>query len=225
MGKQSILIAEDDCSLAKALQILLEEKNYTVHHAEDGLSALKLYELHQPQILLMDIDMSEKNGWEVLCQIREQNRLIPIILMSGHKIEEADSLKSYNQGATFFIRKPFNHKEIALLIDSCLKSAVQSMEEFSFGSFQLNLSTCVLKNGYNEYRLSDRQAKILYLLVKNKNQTVENKDLLSDIWNDSTFRSNNQMLRNIIMQLRKMVAVDEKIIIKSIYGNGYCLYC
>jgi DNA-binding response OmpR family regulator len=223
MKRYSILIAEDDFLLANALQKMLEEKNYKVIFADNGLSALKLYNAHLPEVLLMDIDMPEKDGWEVLHQIREENKQIPIIIMTANKIEEADSLKSYDLGATVFVRKPFYYTEILALINALLKTAYDYAEELSFGCFLLNMSSYILQSDSKNYQLTEREAKVLYILGKNTNRTVETKYSLNTIWHNDTSSTNFQMLKNIITKLRNILKETDKMKVQSIYGKGYLL--
>jgi len=92
-------------------------------------------------ILLLDINLSEKSGWEVMEMIREKNKLVPIVIMSGHKIELSDSLKSYDMGATNYIRKPFRVEEIVAFVTSLIARTYGYMDIISIGNCQLNMSS------------------------------------------------------------------------------------
>jgi len=222
MKFHTILIADDDVLLVRTLEKAFIEKNFHVYTANNGIDALKQFYDCKPKIILMDIDMPEKNGWEVLKQIRQENRLIPIIIMTGQYIEEADAIKSFDDGATSFIRKSLSYKEIIASVDSLFRLTCSPDEIFSFGKFTLNMSSPYLQTGNEKYLLTDREAQLLCLLVKNINQTVNIKKILHSIWgNDSS--SNNQMMRNTIVKLNRLFEKFEKIQIKSIYGVGYLL--
>lgn len=223
MKNQSILIAENDEDLMKILRLMFEEKNFNTFTADNGISALELFRKHSPKIVLMDIDMPEKNGWEVLEEIRTQDQLTPVIIMTGRNIEEKDSVKSYDIGATFFIRKPFHYKEIFALIDSLVKSMYGFADIITFGSFHLNMSSFILEHDKQTFTLTEREAKVLYMLAKNANRKVELSKILNEIWYNDESASNRQMLKNTIAKLRKIIEEDPKIKLESIYGIGYIL--
>ena len=222
MKFRSILIADDDATLIKILEKAFIEKDYTVYTADNGIDAFKQFYACKPKIVLMDIDMPGKSGWEVLKQIRLENRLIPIIIMTGRYVEETDAIKSFDGGATLFIRKALSYKEITAAVDSLYQLNYSPEELFSFGKFTLNMSSSSLQASNEEYPLTDREAQLLRLLIKNMNQTVETKDILHFVWGNEN-PSNYQMMRNAIVKLNKLFEKNGEIHIKSIYSKGYSL--
>ena len=223
MKPRRILIAEDDDHLLKVLQQVFKEKDFNVCLADNGTSALEQYRNYKPDVILMDIDMPEQNGWEVLHRIREENKIVPIIIMSGKKIKETDSLKSYDLGATFFILKPVRYQEIVAIIQSAINSAYGTEEVFVFGNFQLDMSSFLLTAGHEEYHLTEREAKTLVLLIKNSNRIVKTYDILNCVWHIDASPNNHQMLRNVIAKLNKILTKHGDISIESGYGRGYFL--
>ena len=222
MKFRTILIADDDTFLVKVLEKAFIEKDFKVYTANNGGDALKQFYDFKPKIILIDIDMPEKNGWEVLKQIRHDNRLIPILIMTGKYLEEVDAIKSFNDGATLFIRKTHSYKEIIASVESLFKLTYSIEEIFSFGKFTLNMSLPSLFTNNEEYPLTVREAQLLSLLIKNIGQSVETKSILNSVWgNDNS--SNYQMLRNAIVKLGKLFEKSGEIHIKSIYGKGYSL--
>ena len=222
MNKKTILIAEDDLILAKVLQKVFEEKDFKVYHTDDGVTALKIYDSCDPAILLLDIDLPEKSGWEVMELIREKNKLVPIVIMSGHKIELNDSLKSYDIGATHYVRKPFYEEEIVALIASIVARTYGYMEIISIGNCQLNMSSFYLQVNSKIYQLKEKEAKVLYLLGKNQNQIVETEQILELVWHHDSL-NNLQMLRNLIVELRKSLQEVAEIKIKTVHKKGYMM--
>jgi len=222
MKFHSILIADDDATLVSVLEKVFIEKDFEVYTADNGIGALKQFYACKPKIILMDIDMPEKNGWKTLKQIRQENTLIPIVMMTGQYVEEADAMKSYIDGATLFIRKSSSYKEIFAHVDALYKTVYSPKETFSLGKFTLNMSSHSLLINDEKYPLTDRSAQLLCLLAKNINQTVETKDILNFVWGSDS-QSNNQMMRNIITKLNKIFGNYKNIHIASIYGKGYSL--
>ena len=223
MKPHRILIAEDDDLLMKMLQQAFKEKDFHVYSTDNGTGALELYQSCKPDAILMDIDMPEQDGWEVLRQIRQENSIIPIIIMSGKKITEADSLKSYGFGATVCIRKPLRYQETIALIQSTIKSAYGMGEVLHIGNFRLDMSSFLLRAGDEEYHLTEREAKTLALLIKNSNRMVTMKDILNYVWYNDELQSNHQMLRNTVVELNKIFKKHGKVKIESVYSKGYIL--
>jgi len=222
MKFRTILIADDDAFLVRVLKKTFIEKDFEVITAGNGIDTLKQFYDCKPKIILMDIDMPEKNGWEVLKQIRQENSLIPIIIMTGRYIEEVDAIKSFNNGATLFVRKSISYKEIIAAVDSLFRLVYSPEDIFSFGKFTLNMPSCSLYADDEKYPLTEREAQLLCLLIKNTNQIVKTKDILNSVWNNSS-EANNQMMRNTLSKLNKLFEKHGEIQIKSIYGKGYSL--
>jgi len=223
MKFHSILIADDDASLVRVLEKVFIEKDFEVYTADNGIGALKQFYACMPKIILMDIDMPEKNGWEVLNQIRRENRRIPIAIMTGQYVEETNVIKTLiDEEASLFLRKSSSYKEIFAQVDALYRTAYSPEETFTFGKFTLDMSSYSLLINDEKYPLTDRGAQLLCLLVKNINQTVETKDILNSVWGSDS-SSNNQMMRNYITKFNKLFEEYGEIHIKSIYGKGYSL--
>jgi two-component system OmpR family response regulator len=219
----TILIAEDETDLAKILEKVFTENDFITHLAEDGKEAVYLYQIHNPDIILMDIDMPHRSGWDVLEIIRKENKTIPVVIMSGKRKDEEDSLKSYQLGAVSFIRKPFFPKEIVAHIRSLIKIKYDFEETVVLNDFSLNPTINTLVINDEERYLPERESKVLYLLSINKNKLVSYQEIRKHIWHSNGLPSTDQMLRNIITSLRKYFEKMEKIRIEHIYGKGYIL--
>lgn len=222
MRSYSVLIAEDDAPLLDLLKETFDNKNFVTLIAKDGKTALDLYLKHKPEIILMDIDMPEMNGWEVLSEIRKNDELIPIIIMTGRSVEEDDSVTSYDQGATFFLRKPFGYREILGLIGNLAKTTYGQVNVISFAGFKLNMNSFTLEREGQSQPLTEREAKVLYMLCKNLNYKVSTTDILNEVWYGEN-PNNYQMLKNTMLKLRKIIDADPELQLKSIYGEGYIL--
>ena len=218
----TILIADDDTDLLKILAKAFTEKDFYVHTADNGKEALVQYNACKPNVILMDVDMPEETGWEVLEQIRKENTHIPIIIMSGHRTQEEDAIKSLKDGAISFIRKTSSYKEIVASVESITRSIYSMDEIFTFGEYTLNMKSSFLRIGDKEYDLTDRETQLLCLFVKNRDRTVKKREILNLVWsNDSA--SNYQMMRNTITKLNKIFETNGKVSIQSKYGSGYRL--
>lgn len=222
MEKYTILIVDDDKSLGESLSDFFEDNDYMVFYAEDGISALELYRKHSPDVILADIEMPGKNGLQIMAEIREVNLHVPILIMTGHWMEESDSLKSYETGANLYIRKPFSPKELLAYMNSLMKTIYGDKKKYMIGKSVFNLSLRILTVNQVDYTLRGREFDVLLLLYKHSNQLISTKDILLQIWKSES-QSNLQMLKNIITQFRKKFEEDNLVNIESVYGKGYIL--
>ncbi len=225
MKQYTILIVEDDRSFANALKDFFEENQYIVLLADNGIAALELYQTMHPDALLMDIDIPEMTGQEVLEQIRRADTQVPIVMMTGQRLDGNDTLKSYSFRADYHLRKPFAPKELLAFIEVLLNRVYGSkIEILPFGDSILKISESILNTKNIEFPLSRREAKLLGYLVKNKNKIIAT-EILVDLISDETKMNRHQMLKNMITSLKKKLYNDPSVILESVYGKGYILRC
>ena len=117
--KKKILIIEDEIDLIKVLKDTFEKENFQVFCAEDGEEGIEKFYEKNPDLILLDINMPKKNGWEVCKEVREQSN-IPIVMMTARD-SEIDELKGLNIGADDYITKPFNTEEFLARVDSLIR--------------------------------------------------------------------------------------------------------
>ena len=121
---KKILIVDDEPNIVTALDFLLQRSGYEVLLAQDGVEALKQVEAHVPDLVLLDVMMSQKSGYEVCQRMRERPdwQHIKIIMLSA-KGREAEVNKGLSMGADFYLTKPFSNKDLVAKIDELLASA------------------------------------------------------------------------------------------------------
>lgn len=121
---KKILIVDDEPNIVTALEYLLQRSGYEVLLAQDGAAALQQVERHVPDLVLLDVMMSVKSGYEVCQRMREHAdwRHIKIIMLSA-KGREAEVNKGLSLGADFYVTKPFSTKDLVAKIDELLGSA------------------------------------------------------------------------------------------------------
>ncbi len=224
MEKKSILIADDDRGVTDLLSDIFREKGFTVYKAYDGGMALEVYHQHRPHIALLDIDMPNRDGLEVTKSIRQIDNFIPIIILTGFRILEQDSLECYGAGATLFLRKPVRFEEIYACINSLMSRVYDFPEKIKISNYEMNIKSHVLTCGTFESKLTEREAKMLRLLYKCKNKMVTLSELSNYVLRSGIDNNRIQMLRNIVSKLKIKLYLDPAISIESWYGKGYILY-
>jgi len=214
-----ILIIEDDLFLGEALKDYFEANGLAVAWAQDGNSGLQLFKSYQPQLILADVILPDKNGFEVVNEIRKTNNVIPIIFMTGTQFEAPDQIKGYELGAVNYIRKPIIPQAVLAQINNLLNHTAQ---QFTFENLNILIDrqSTVINN--TEIILRDKEEKLLLLLLKNNQKVISRNNILLSIWNDNSHHLNN-ILDSTVSQLKKKLIAYPNLKIKSVYGTGYKL--
>jgi len=224
-----ILYAEDEPFLSRIVYDNLISKGYEVSTAADGEAGLKLYKSVNPDLCIIDIMMPLKDGYNLVEDIRQLGRNIPIIFVSAKSLDE-DVVKGFKSGGNDYLRKPFSMVELLVRVDSLLTrfNQAQSHTEtalwYEFGNSKLDTVNQQLKTPDKVYDLSYKEVMLLEMLLKNKNMVLERHDALIKIWGDDSVYNTNSM--NVFMtHLRKMLKDDPEVQILSLRNLGYKIVC
>lgn len=218
-----ILFADDDLKYSMLLKRFLEAEGYEVTYAGNGQIALEQYSSLQPDLVLLDINMPQLNGFEVAQRIREQNRQVLIFFLSDRS-EKADRLKGFGLRANDYLAKPFYPEELLARIRErfqCTHEVVET-ETYTFGRSTFNYTTNEIRTGNNKVLITSRQAEILRLLAKNVNVSVNREMILNRVWGNSSY-ANSLALNVQISYLRKALRNDERVKVETLTKKGYVL--
>lgn len=225
MAQYNILLVEDDESLAEVLIDCLEMNDYHVVHASDGLKALAAYRSHRPDLILLDVVLPEKDGYEVAKVIRKKDIYTPILFMTGTEVETKDRLKAYEIGACDYLIKPLVPEELLAKLKvwrATRRIAGDQDKPYKIGKKRFILSSSTLKRCDDiVIALSNRQRLLLEHLLDCFGQQVTKQDLMYTVWKND-HPNNEQMLRNQVSSLRKKLQ-DLSLDIAYEYGTGYTL--
>jgi len=217
-----ILIVEDDPLLAEALIEFLEENDLSVIHTDDGAKAYSLYKAHSPAIILLDIQLPNKNGFEVIEEIRQEDVDTPILLMTGTEYEEDKEIMGYKLGAINYIKKPVALPVLMAQIASTLKWSIHKPKVYNVNGCKIEfLDQKVSINDGAQLILREKDVLVLSLLLETNDQIITRKNILKRAWKDDDYINHNS-LNNVISRLRKLLS-PYSIQIKSVYGNGLLL--
>lgn len=228
-GRTSVLLVEDELALAMLVQENLEKNGYEVYHAADGAAALKLFHIHAPSLVILDVMMPKINGYQVAKSIRNTDRETPIIFLTA-KIKSTDVVEGFNAGGNDYLRKPFAMDELlvrmqALLSKERLAAALHKTEEYLFelGGYTFNSKRLSLTHqSGSSKKLTTREAQLLKLLCENRNQLLTKSSILLKVWGDDSF-FNSRSMDVFISRLRKSLKDDPTISIINHRGVGYQL--
>jgi DNA-binding response OmpR family regulator len=223
MTKVSVLYVEDEPFLGRIVKESLESRDFTVHMATDGSQAVSLFQLHKPDICILDVMLPEKDGYSSAKEIRQSDPHVPIIFVTA-KTQIEDVVKGFETGGNDYIRKPFSMEELIVRINNLLALANPKFrgqaERYLLGQYEFLVNRYELKTGNSVKKLSHREASLLKILCENRNTTVSRKEMLMAVWGDDSF-FNSRNLDVYITKLRDYLKQDPSVQIITIKGVGY----
>lgn len=218
----NILLVDDDLKNSMLLKRFLEVEGYCVTYANNGAIGWELYHTSNPDLILLDINMPEINGFELAQKIREVNQKVLIFFLTDCT-EKDDRLKGFSLKGNDYIPKPFYPEELIAKIKERFENrSIEMQREFIIGNtlFNSNLST-VTYNGMS-HTLTARQTDILLLLSQNIGTMIEREQILKTVWGDDS-NANSLALNVQITYLRRILEDDKSISIVSLKKKGYIL--
>lgn len=222
----TILLAEDEPALGQIIKESLETRNFNVLLCENGEKAYEVYKIEKPKLLVLDVMMPKKDGFEVAKDIRMEDETIPIIFLTA-KSQTQDVVEGFSIGGNDYLKKPFSMEELIVRINNLLnRTKLQKNSEIlQFGSFTFNFPKQTLQFEEQEKtQLTHREAHLLFHLIKNKNAVLDRSLILNKLWGNDDFFSARSM-DVFISKLRKKLQLDNTIQIVNIRGFGYKLIC
>ena len=221
--KLKILFADDDLKYSLVLKRFLENEGYDVTYTGNGAMAIKEFGIIKPDLVLLDINMPELNGFEVAEKIREQDKQTLIFFLSDRS-DKNDRLKGFSLKGNDYISKPFYPEELIARIKERFEMNASEIQEelYHIGQSVFNYSTNEIRTGNNKTLITSRQADILRILVTNMNIVVSREVILDAVWGNSSY-ANSLALNVQITYLRKALGNDSEITIASISKKGYMI--
>lgn len=216
-----ILLVDDDIKNSMLLKRFIETEGYEVIYANNGRVGLEIYRESHPDLILLDINMPELDGFEMARIIRENDKKVIIFFLTD-RTDKVDRLHGFSLKGNDYIPKPFYPEELIAKINERFESMTVNQDiEYQLGStvFRPNLSSLTY-NG-ETHSLSVRQTEILQMLAENAGLVVERDAILEKIWGYSSY-SNSLALNVQITYIRRLLA-DPDITISSIKKKGYIL--
>lgn len=231
MAQIRILVAEDDGDLRRGLVDLLEAEGYQVCDTADGAAALAAYRQQRPDLLLLDVMMPMKSGFDLCREIRKTDPHTPIILLTA-KGEEIDKVVGLELGADDYITKPFGLHELRARIAAVLRRANNATaqpettlpDRFTLGPAIIDRKSYQLEKNGERFSLTPRELKLLEAFYRHPHEVLSRNDLLNAAWGVDYFGT-TRTLDQHIAQLRKKIEADagNPQVILTVHGVGYRL--
>lgn len=216
-----ILLVDDDLRNSILLKRFIEAEGYEVIYANNGRVGLEMYRETHPDLILLDINMPELDGFEMARIIRQNDKRVIIFFLTD-RTDKVDRLHGFSLKGNDYIPKPFYPEELIARIDERFESITVSQDvEYRLGDtvFRPNLSSLTYRG--ETHSLSVRQTEILQMLAENLGQPVERDTILERIWGDASY-ANSLALNVQITYIRRLLA-DPRLTITSIKKKGYIL--
>ena len=221
MNDITILIVDDESRMRKLIKDFLIKKNYNILEAEDGEKALKVYNENKNKIklILLDVMMPKLDGWSVLRQIRQENKSLPIVMLTA-RAEEQDELFGFELGVDEYITKPFSPKILVARVEAILKRSIPEAKELKDydGIVIDNEGRTVTVDG-KLVELSFREYELLKYLLENENIALSRDKILNTVWNYDYY-GDSRTIDSHIKKIRHKLGKKGKHI-QTIRGIGY----
>lgn len=221
---ETILIIEDEKDMVTGLKFNLEARGYRVLAAFDGEKGSRVALEEKPDLVILDLMLPKRNGYEVCKLLKEEIPAMPIIMLTA-KSQEADMVIGLELGADDYVTKPFSLLELLARIKAVLRRAgagAKIPETYRFGSLEVNFRKYAAHRKGKPVDLSAREFEILKYFVERQGETVSREDLLNNVWGYDSF-PNTRTVDTHIAKLRQKIEddVENPRHIVTLHGIGY----
>ena len=224
MMDSKILVVDDDPNICELLRVYLENEGYEVKTANDGVEGISYFKMYSPDLVLLDIMLPRKDGWEVCRQIRK-NSNVPIIMITA-KGEVFDKVLGLELGADDFIVKPFDMKELSARVKAVLRRAntrdtQTNNEVIKFDNLEISKEKYELKLRGKVVDIPPKELELLYFLASNYNRVFTRDKLLDKVWGFDYLGDSRTVDVHVKRLREKLEGVSDKWTLKTVWGVGY----
>jgi two-component system, OmpR family, copper resistance phosphate regulon response regulator CusR len=220
-----ILLIEDETKTLQSLQQGLEENEWTVDSASDGLSGLKLAQQHEYDVIVSDITMPGMSGLELCRQLRAEGLVTPVLLLTALSQTE-DKITGFDAGADDYLAKPFEFRELLARIKALTRRQTATFKAeniLRFKDLELDLDAKTVQRSGKEILLTPRELALLEYFLRNPGKVLSKTEIAEKVW-DLDFDTGTNVIEVYVNYLRnKMDKGFEQKLIHTQFGQGYIL--
>lgn len=216
-----ILLAEDDKRMNRALGEIFRQEGYAVDSVYNGEDALAAIEVGSYDVIVLDIMMPKKNGYEVAKGARKAGITTPILMLTA-KSELDDKVEGLDSGADDYLTKPFMARELLARLRALTRRNLPVDDGLlHYEDIALDAKNAVLKCGNESVRLGEKELRLLEYLIANKGRVLTREQIALRIWGYDSETEYNNVEVYASFARKKLAFVKSKCEIKSIRGVGY----
>lgn len=228
MAQTTILVVEDDAPIRRGLCDALRHAGYAVAECPTGDDALASACAASPDLLLLDVLLPGKDGFEILRELRDSHPQLPVIMLTARGAE-ADRVRGLRLGADDYVVKPFSATELLARVEAVLRRSAErpsDLRELTLAdrTVELELGRVSLADG-EEHRLSDLETRLLRYLAINRGRPIDRKELLQRVWGGNAREMETRAVDMHMRRLREKIERDaaNPTRILTVRGKGYML--
>ncbi|HEX4954689.1 MAG TPA: response regulator transcription factor [Thermoanaerobaculia bacterium] len=219
-----ILVVDDDADLSALIAFALKKAGYLVVEAADGQEALARFEEEEPTLVILDVNLPRKSGFEVLAALRRRSK-VPVIFLTVRGAEE-DVVAGLDAGADDYVTKPFSPRSLLARVRAQLRrTGFEKANQAARGDLVLDFDQQTVKvAGAAPVPLTTLEAKLLQVLLAHAGTTLPTERLLSAVWG-SRGGGDRQLLKQLVHRLRRKIEPDPAVprYLQTASGVGYRL--
>ena len=217
---EQIMIVEDDKGLNQGLSKALKADDWQIISCHDMKAAREQLLCSKVSLILLDVNLPEGSGLDLLREIKEKTPELPVILLTANDTD-MDIVDGLEQGADDYITKPFSLSVLRARVHTQLRkhASIHKNTPIQIDHFCFDFGTMIFSVGDVRVELSKTEQKLLHLLVENRGRTMLRGDLVDRIWTDGAEYVDENALSVTIKRLRDKLGAQEYI--RTVYGIGY----
>ena len=217
-----ILVIEDEPSIASGLEDDLKLEGYEVEVLSDGETASRRAREQSFDLIILDVMLPHKDGFEVCRELRRAGLRTPVILLTA-KTQESDKVLGLELGADDYVTKPFSPRELRARVKAALRRAAGEIPEiYRFGEVEVDFSRCELRRAGEAVEMTPIEFRLLTTFIRHRHHTLSRDRLLEEVWGHETFVT-DRVVDTHITNLRKKIEPkpSEPQLLISVRGMGY----
>jgi two-component system, OmpR family, alkaline phosphatase synthesis response regulator PhoP len=205
-SSQRILVVEDDLSILTGLSMNLKFEGYDVLQAQDGRTGLQRALDERPDLLVLDVMLPQMNGYEVIKELRQRGRDIPVVMLSARGMEH-DKILGLDLGADDYVVKPFGLQELLARIKAVLRRQQRAGEVVALGENEVDLVTKAVTRAGKAVDLTAQELRLLEYWVRHPDRIFSRNELLMGAWGFD-YQGTARTVDNFVYQLRQKLEID-----------------
>lgn len=219
----NLLIVEDEVRLAEALAQIMTEQKYSVDMVYDGEDGLAYAESGLYDVIVLDVMLPKRSGFEVVRELRAKKIATPVLLLTARD-EISDKVTGLDCGADDYMTKPFSPEELLARVRALARRQGDVvLEEMSFSDLTLNLSAYTLQCGAKSVHLGYKEFEVMRLLMGNPSMIVPKEDLITRVWGSESGAEDNNVEAYISFLRKKLFFLGARVNIGTVRKVGYRL--